>query len=229
MPVHLPNQTKIKSFYRQLGLYGFSRSTVGTYSHPEFRRFEKARCLNIHRVSHPKDPKKRTSNRPLAKVISHEHMLKKPIKRQSLSKQNEKWQRISRQGASEPELNKKIDGNLSRSQNILDDSIRALHRSYEETSVKESCSCEEKGATKDQQAEKISSWGSFQAKSSSCVLESATDPLPSNVHDQVMETIIEPIKFSMESPAKENGNGALFFEGHRFFPIDDSSAPPKGD
>ena len=44
-----------------------------------------------------------------------------------------------------------------------------------------------------------------------------------------METVIEPIKYSMESAAQETDIDALFFEGHRFFPIDGSSAPPKGD
>jgi hypothetical protein len=53
MPKHLPTQNKIKSFQRQLRLYGFVRISLGpnrgAYFHPDFKKFDRKACLRIHR------------------------------------------------------------------------------------------------------------------------------------------------------------------------------------
>ena len=54
IPMYFPCQSKIKSFQRQLGLYGFTRIRagphLGAYAHPDFRRYDRQSCLNIVRV-----------------------------------------------------------------------------------------------------------------------------------------------------------------------------------
>ena len=53
MPRYFPHQSKIKSFYRQLGLYGFQRVN-GSYFHKNFLRGDKLSCASIRRSSKAK-------------------------------------------------------------------------------------------------------------------------------------------------------------------------------
>ena len=66
IPMYFPCQSKIKSFQRQLGLYGFTRIRagphLGAYSHPAFRRYDRQSCLNIVRI----DRKTKKHNRSLS-------------------------------------------------------------------------------------------------------------------------------------------------------------------
>ena len=55
MPRYFPHQSKIKSFYRQLGLYGFER-IKGSYFHKDFVRGDKLSCASIRRSSKKAKP-----------------------------------------------------------------------------------------------------------------------------------------------------------------------------
>ncbi|KAL3934494.1 MAG: hypothetical protein SGBAC_009806, partial [Bacillariaceae sp.] len=67
------NQTKYKSFQRQLNFYGFTRinsgPSCGAYFHPQFIKGDKTRCLSIR----PRSSKNRKSksSKPTANDLAH--------------------------------------------------------------------------------------------------------------------------------------------------------------
>lgn len=62
---HYFNTTKLKSFQRQLGLYGFTRISEGKYCHPQFIKGSKTLCLSIN----TKNPKSKRIYTAMSKDI----------------------------------------------------------------------------------------------------------------------------------------------------------------